>query len=47
MRQQNKFDAFAVEVICLAIKHYLDDFDDLFAAIDRLCDSSDPALRLE
>ena len=32
------------EVIHLAIEHHLEDLDDLSVAIDRLCDSSDPAL---
>ena len=32
------------EIIRLAVERYLDDFDDLSAAIDRLCDPSDPAL---
>ncbi len=32
------------DVIRLAIEHYLDDFDDLSIAIDRLRDPNDPVL---
>ena len=32
------------DVIRLAIEHYLEDFDDLSAAIDRLRDPTDPVL---
>ena len=32
------------DVIRLAIEHYLEDFDDLAVAIDRLRDPSDPVL---
>ncbi len=32
------------DVIRLAIEHYLEDFDDLSVAIDRLCDPSDTEL---
>ncbi|MYA80648.1 MAG: ribbon-helix-helix protein, CopG family [Acidobacteriia bacterium] len=32
------------DVIRLAVEHYLEDFDDLSVAIDRLRDPSDPVL---
>ena len=32
------------DVIRLAVEHYLEDFDDLSAAIDRLRDPTDPVL---
>ena len=32
------------DVIRLAVEHYLEDFDDLSAAIDRLLDPTDPVL---
>ena len=32
------------DVIRLAVEHYLEDFDDLSVAIDRLCDPSDTEL---
>ena len=32
------------DVICLAVEHYLEDFDDLSAAVDRLRDPTDPVL---
>ncbi len=36
--------ASGVDVIRLAVEHYLEDFDDLSAAIDRLRDPTDPVL---
>ena len=35
------------DVIRLAVEHYLEDFDDLSVAIDRLRDPSDPVLDWE
>ena len=32
------------DIIRLAVEHYLEDFDDLSAAIDRLRDPTDPVL---
>ena len=32
------------DVVRLAIEHYLDDFDDLAIAIDRICDPNDSVL---
>ncbi len=35
------------DVIRMAVEHYLEDFDDLSVAIDRLQDPSDPVLEWE
>ena len=35
------------DVIRLAVDHYLEDFDDLFVAVERLRDPSDPVLDWE
>lgn len=39
-----KLNRSRAEIIRQAVEHYLDDFDDLSVALDRLRDPSDPVL---
>ena len=44
IRPRDSFGASRADVIRLAVEHYLEDFDDLSVAIDRLRDPTDPVL---
>ena len=40
----NRLKRSRAEIVRQAIEHYLEDFDDLSVAVERLCDPSDPVL---